>query len=97
MSDPITRLNAALEGRYAIDLPCKGRSVLRSALVAALLTSALGMEGHAQGEDGLSLGVKAGLNAGSFLNADFESSRLIGLTAGGFMDYPLTSALDLRV
>ncbi len=74
-----------------------GHSVLRSVLVAALLTAALGMDGHAQGEDGLSFGVKAGGNAGSFRNADFDSGRRTGLTAGGFMDYPLTSALDLRV
>ena len=75
-----------------------GHSVLRSVLVAALLTAALGMDGHAQGEDGLSFGVRAGVNAGSFLNEDPPiSGRRTGLTAGGFMDYPLTSALDLRV
>jgi len=74
-----------------------GRSVLRAALVAALFTAAFGTEGHAQGEEGLSFGVKAGVSAGSFLNEDVDSGRRIGLTAGGFMDYPLTSALDLRV
>lgn len=75
-----------------------GRSILRAELVAALFTAAFGTEGHAQGEEGLSFGVKAGVNAGSFHNATFDSGgRRTGLTAGGFMDYPLTSALDLRV
>jgi hypothetical protein len=75
-----------------------GRSLLGAALVACVMTGALWTDGHAQGADGLSFGLKAGLNSGSFLNLDVDdTSRRSGLTAGGFMDFPLASAVDLRL
>ena len=70
---------------------------VRTAIGTALLTTALAVNGEAQGRGGPSFGVKAGVSAASFLNADFDSDRRVGLTAGGYMDYALTSAMDLRI
>ena len=75
-----------------------GRSLVRSTLVTGVMTGLLWSDGRAQEADAISYGLKAGVNAASFLNEDSEDSgRRYGLTAGAFMDVPLGSTMGLRV
>ncbi|WP_210489482.1 porin family protein [Rufibacter aurantiacus] len=61
-------------------------------LIAALFTTYF-----AQAQDGIKLGLKAGVNVSSVVGKDTENlGNLLGLHAGGFLDYGLSDQFSIR-